>query len=284
MPTKKSRRHTTKPGDVPKQSPADSHPNLRPIIQENLTKFMGRRFPEFCTMRAICLVSAKASSTATGDARVASYQAAIDSVAKRYYADLPFMVEVLNKWLEMNQDFVRDPIGYTASHSSPTPPSTTTEDHTIIPAIQETPYQALALTHDGALIQLPPAAVDTVSSPLPSGDEHTVDPSPPPTTSVIGPNDSHLPSNNRLDLHFPFFWTGTIPFFSSLWNLGVGTLSFVGPTRNWFVTPKSATQRTSSPSDARWPSLNFLAGSYKEWWDTLKGPFALRSGRYPKFK
>ena len=248
---------------------------------------MGRRFPEFCILRAVCLVCAKVSSSSTGDARVASYQAAINSVAKRYYADWPFMVEVLNKWLEMNQDFVRDPICYTASNSSPIPPSTTMEDNS---AIQETPHQALTLTSNNVFIHPPPTAVDTVSLPLSPGAEHIRDPSlatPASGTELNDLGDPHRPSNDKRDLHVPFLWTGTTPFFPSLWGLGVDTLSLVVTSnffRKWFVAPKSSTQRTSNSSDTRWFSLTFLTSPYKEWWDILKKPFTLRSGRYPKFK
>lgn len=175
---------------------------------------MGRRFPEFCIIQAACRVSVKASSSTTGDARVASYQAAINSVAARYYADWPFMVEVLNKWLEINQDFVRDPLGYAASNYLPAP----------------------VLTSDCALTQILSAVVEAPSSPFPKEPGHTADSSPPASTSGMEPSDldhSLSSPNDRRDIRVPIYkllpltWTISFHFLRSLWNLMVSTLPTV---------------------------------------------------------
>ena len=194
---------------------------------------MGRRFPEFCILRAACRVSVKASSSTTGDARVASYQAAIDSVAARHYADWPFMVEVLNKWLEMNEDFIRDPLSYTASTSLPTPPSTTEKDRLAISMAPETPALTLALA------QIPPTVVGGPSL-LFSGEaevpEHVPDSSPIALTTGTEPSTmDDLPSSLihrgdiRAPIHkfLPFTWTAAFRFLPSLWNLVVTTLPSV---------------------------------------------------------
>lgn len=199
---------------------------------------MGRRFPEFSILRAACLVSAKASSSTTGDARVASYRAAIDSVAARHYSDWPFMVEVLNKWLEINRDFIRDPLGHNAS--PPTPPSA----HPATSTIRDTPDHVLtpALTSDGALTQTPFITLDRPSSSPPSEAEiPECNPDSPPVNSTSGTEPGDLddppsPPSDRRDLRvpiinfFPFTWTISFRFLPSLWNLVVDTLSSVVPS------------------------------------------------------
>lgn len=227
-----------------------SRTDFQLIIQDNLIKFvsavlaigssycdppsqMGRRFPEFCILRAACRVSLKASSSATGDARVASYQAAIDSVAVRYYADWPFMVEVLNKWLEMNQDFVRDPLGHVASNSLPTPTSAVEKDHPAISTIQATPV----LTSDRALAQIPCPSGDSSSLLLtrePDVPEHVTDSTPVASTSGTEPNDMGDPPSSpnggrdvSVPIHKPLLPSWNIPFrfFPSLWNFVVNSFS-----------------------------------------------------------
>lgn len=199
---------------------------------------MGRRFPEFCILQAACRVSNKASSSATGDARVASYQAAINSVGARYYSDRPFMVEVLNKWLEMNQDFVRDPLGHAASNSLPTPSSAPPKDHPTISTIRDSPDHVLAPTpmSDRAPTQPPFTPVDNSSLSPPTEvevPERIADSSPAASTSGRQSSDlDDLPRDRpevRTPVHrfLPLTWTIPFGYFPSLWNLVVNTLSFV---------------------------------------------------------
>ena len=294
-----------------------SQPNVQLIIRENLTKFvsdylvtvrfhlslptsqMGRRFPEFCTLRAICLVNGKVSTSATGDARVASYQAAIDFVAKRYYADWPFMVEVLNKWLEMNQDFVRDPIGYAASNPLPTPPPVPGKGFPTIPTTQETAgrsFTSVVMTSDHTLSQIPHP---TVEDPPPSlhgdaeGPKYAADSFPASSASRVGPNGLGNPlssSNNRRDIHVsthkPYIlsWAGILNFLPPFLNLGIGTLSSTAPSSlfgRWFVAREPSTQWIPSPSGIRWFSLTFLVSSCKGCLEILRKPFA-PGGRHPR--
>lgn len=157
---------------------------------------MGRRFPEFCILQATCRVNGKASSSATGDARVASYQAAINSVAARYYADRPFMVEVLNKWLETNQDFIRNPVGYAASNSLSTPPS----------AVRE--------------VEVRERIADASPVLSPSGSE----PSPSP------PQSDGCDVRDPIRKFLPLTWTSPFHFLPPLWNLVIRTLYSVIPS------------------------------------------------------
>jgi len=243
MSTRKSRRSIRKPGDTPKEPPMDSRANFQLIIRDNLIKFLGRRFPEFCILQVVCRVSSKASSSTTGDARVASYKAAIDSVAARYYAHRPFMVEVLKKWLEINKDFVRDPLGYAASNSLPTPPPSARTDHPTISTIRDAPDHTLAstLTSNHVLAQIPSTVVNSPPVPTPKEAEvpdHIADSSPLTSTSGMEPCElddppsSTSPSdgrNVRVSIHriFLFTWTNFFRFLPPLWNLVVGTLSSV---------------------------------------------------------
>jgi hypothetical protein len=184
-------------------------------------------------MQAACRVSLKASSSTTGDARVASYQAAINSVAARYYPDWPFMVEVLNKWLEMNQDFVRDPLGHTTSNPLLTPPSAFQKDHPTISTIRDASYIALtpAPTSDCTLTQTPSTPVDNPPLSLHSEaevPECIADSSPAVSTSDLDdlPMDK---SDVRIPIYrfLPLTWTSSFRFLPSLWNLIVGTFSSV---------------------------------------------------------
>ena len=237
---------------------------------------MGRRFPEFCTLQAVCRVSAKASPSATGDARVASYQAAINSVSAKYYADRPFMVEVLSKWLEMNQDFIRDPHGYGTS-DSPTPPPPTAMDLPSALTMRGTPDQALILATDRALTH-ESTTVDGEPSPL-LGDRvpvQTADSSLQISASGVESQNSGDPSsNNRSDLHIPSY-----QFFPTLRIPGIGILSSaftLGPC-GWFIPQKPSAQQTSNPPKTHWFNLSFPCAG---WWDLLKRSFMLRIRRSP---
>ena len=263
---------------------------------------MGRRFPEFCTLTAVCRVSSKASPSAAGGDRVASYQAAINSVAARYYADWPFMVEVLNKWLETNQDFVRDPIGYATSNSSHTPPPAQGKDPSKISTIKATSDQiitSIATTPAPALTQISSTATGGIPPPLPIGvgsSEHLTSATPTASTCRMEPKGSHNPPSPSSDEHdAPVPVDESLPFYSfrvsrslpSLWNLGLSVLSSVIPPAlfgSWLVAPKPFTRQASRPSETCWFGLPLLAGSYKRWWGILKKPFALRSGEHPNSK
>jgi hypothetical protein len=258
---------------------------------------MGRRFPEFCVLRAACRVSVKASPSATGDDRVASYRAAINSVAVQHYADWPFMVEVLNKWLEMNQDFVRDPVGYVVSDPPTSPaPANRMGSSTNIPTIQDTPSQTAtpaALMSGHLPTQSPPTVAEDVGLPLlcdARAPEYIAD-SPPATSKTgTGPNDLDdppsslddgrdvsVPSQNIL----PLSWIGAFRVIPSLWNLGVGTSTSRNtprPSRSWLAASKPPTQQMSSSPETRWFGLSFLANSYSAWRDILKKSFAFSSG------
>lgn len=271
MSARRSGRSTRKPIGMPKRPSTDSSPNVQLIIRGNLTKFMGRRFPEFCTLRAVCLVNGRVSSSAAGDARVASYKAAIDSVAKKYYGDWPFMVEVLNKWLEMNKDFIRDPIGYAASNPSPTPSPARGGDHSTASTMEEAPGQPtvpVATTPARTLTQSPSIDLDSVPLSLrgdTEGPKHTTGLPPVPSTSRVAPGDLDGPlsypiGGRDVDIpprKFPLSWTGTLHFLPSLWNLGVGMLSSV-TTRRWL----------------RWFDRSLLTSSYKACLNTFRESFA----------
>ena len=207
---------------------------------------MGRRFPEFCALRAACRVSVRASPFATGDRRIAAYQAAIDSVGARHYTHWPFMVEVLNKWLEANRDFVRDPLGCVVSSSSPAPAPTTT-------SIQDTASRITTLIPGHATTQRSPAVADnqTLSPPCNAeASKQTADLSPAASATGMEPNDRVNPIRKIV----PFSWIDAFRFPPCLGNLG------------------TLTTRTS------WLRLFFLSSSYERWWDTVRKSFAFRSG------
>jgi hypothetical protein len=258
---------------------------------------MGRRFPEFCILRAACRVSVKASSSTTGDNRVALYQAAIDAVAVQHYADWPFMVEVLNKWLEMNQDFVRDPIGYVAPNSPPGPASPTIKDHSpAISTIHNAPSQITtpgALISGHRLIQSPNIMTDNVPFPL-SNDaevlEHVAGSSPAASKTGTETNDldghpSPLDSERGVPMSIqkllPLSWIRALRLLPPLGSFGVGPLPFrntSSASRSWLTAPvPSAHQMFNSPKTC-WLRPPSLADLYKRWWDVLEKTFTFMSG------
>ena len=262
---------------------------------------MGRRFPEFCVLRAACRVSVKASSSATGDKRVASYQAAIDAVAVQHYADWPFMVEVLNKWLEMNQDFVRDPVGYVASSSPPGPASPIIKGHSpAISTIHDTPSQIAtpaALTSSHQIAQNPSTATDNVPFSL-SGDSEALErvASPTPAASKTGTETNDLggppsPLNSErgvpilIQKLLPLSWIGALRFLPLLGSFGVGPLTSrntSSPSRSWPTAPVPSTHQISNSTlKTCWLRLSPLVDLYKGWWDVLKKTFSFRSGMTP---
>jgi len=304
MATKKSRRSTRKPGQShgPRESLTYSGPDVQWIIQKNIIQFvsavsslrrvqppdwssqMGRRFPEFCILRAACRVSVRVSRV-TGNDRVASYQAAIDSVAGRHYADWPFMVEVLNKWLEMNQDFVRDPLGHAASNPSPAPAPGIGNDHSAISTIQATPVQFITSTVPTTvrlLTQSPPPGADDMDLP-PSSDapEHIPDPS--PVASETGSDDPLSSLNERQDISapiqkiFPLSWIGA---FSLLALPGAGYVSrnLSSASCGWLTTLEPSTQQIpSSPETGRF-GFAIFSRFCEGCWNILRKPFASMSG------
>jgi len=255
---------------------------------------MGRRFPEFCIIRAACRVSVKVPSCATGDDRVASYQAAINAVAAQHYAHWPFMVEVLNKWLEMNQDFVRDPIGYVAPNPPSDPaPADTDDDSPTISTIQDTPSQTTTsafLTAGHLLTHSPSVVAEGVPFP-PSSDgeapERDACLSPVALTTGTETNDLDDPplllnGGREVPMPFqkvlPFSWIGALPFLSSLGGPGVGPLTSRNTSsgsRSWFSTPELSTQQMLETCRSR---LSFLASFYKGWWNVLKRSFRFGRG------
>jgi len=256
-------------------------------------------------LRAACRVSVKASSSALGDKRVASYQAAINSVAVQHYADWPFMVEVLNKWLEMNQDFVRDPVGYVVSDPSPSPappsairmgdsadistvqdPHSQTTTSTVLTSGHLPAQSSLTAEEDVTLPLLcdarPPECV--TGSPL-AASKTGAEPNglDDPPSSLDDGRDVSVPSQNILSLS----WIGAFRFLPSLWSLGVGTLTSrntSSPSRDWLAAPKSPTQQMFGSPETHSFGLSFLAGSCRALWDILKKSFASRSGWYPRSK
>ena len=258
---------------------------------------MGRRFPEFCILRAACRVSVKASPSATGDARIASYQAAIDAVATQHYADWPFMVEVLNKWLKMNRDFVRDPIGYVASDSSPSPTSATVDGHSpTMSTVQGSPSHtttSAAPVGSPPLTQDPSTATDDVPSPLSTDAEAfeyvagSSSVASPAGTETDGLNDPPSTLNGGRGIPVPIQKISSLSsiralrFLPSLSSLGVSPLTFrsrPSPSHGWLATPESSTQQTSKSTKSRWLRLFFPASLYRGWWDVLKRSFTFRSG------
>ena len=262
---------------------------------------MGRRFPEFCVIRAACRVSVKVSPSATGDKRVASYQAAINAVAVQHYADRPFMVEVLNKWLEMNQDFVRDPIGYVASDSPPGPASPTIKDHSpTISTIHDTPSQIAtpaALTSSHQSTQNSSTATENVAFPLSSDSEafeHATGPSPTTSKTGTGTNDLGSPPSplngerglpTPIQKLLPLSWIGALRFLSPLGSFGLGSLTSRNTSslsRSWPTAPVPSTHQISNSTlKTYWLRLSFLVDLYKGWRDVLKKTFAFRSGMTP---
>jgi len=213
---------------------------------------MGRRFPEFCTLRAACRVSVRASPFATGDGRVAAYQAAIDSVGARHYTHWPFMVEVLNKWLETNRDFVRDPLGCVASSSSPVPVPTTGKDRSTTTSTQDTANRTTTLTSGHARTQsLPTVADDQTLSPSCNAEAPKLAIGSSPAASATGTE--HNNWVNPIRKIVPLSWIEAFRFPPSLGNLG------------------TLTTKTS------WFRLFFLSSSYERWWDILRNSFAFRS-------
>lgn len=215
---------------------------------------MGRRFPEFCIIRAACRVSVKVSPSSTGDNRVASYQAAIDAVAVQHYAHWPFMVEVLNKWLEMNQDFVRDPVGYVAPSSQPDPSAVTIGDHsftvsTTQDALNQTTSVAVTsghrLAHDLPIASLPESFGSATSSSL----------APSAATDV-----SHSPSNDECNVPvsirriFPLSWIGAFRLLPFL------------------------VHRMPNSAKICWLRSFFPAGLYRRWRGALENSFPSSTG------
>lgn len=239
---------------------------------------MGRRFPEFCIIRAACRVSVKASSSATGDGRVASYQAAIDAVAVQHYVHWPFMVEVLNKWLEMNRDFVRDPIGYVAPGSPPGPPTAVVDDHPFtVSTTQDTPNQTIT---SAAVISGHRLAygMPTASLPETSGSATSSSPAPSTTrTDVVGVSHSSLNGQRGAPVPIwrisPLSWIG--PFVLFLRRLRVAPSS---PFSNWRATPMPLVHQTPSLAETRWLRPFFPDGLYRRWWGVLEKSFTFRSG------
>lgn len=244
---------------------------------------MGRRFPEFCILRAACRVSVKASPSATGDNRVASYQAAINAVAARHYADWPFMVEVLNKWLEMNQDFVRDPLGYVASNSPPGPASPTPDDHLpVISTTHDTPSRTATSGH--RITQIPSTAMDDIDA---NAFEHAAGPS--LAASKIGTEANDLggppsPLNSERDVPMPIqkllplSWIGVLHFLPILSSLGVGPLTSrntPSSSRGWLTARVPSTHQISNSPKTCWLRLSFVADLYRGWWNVLKKTFAI---------
>jgi hypothetical protein len=214
---------------------------------------MGRRFPEFCIIRAACRVSVKASPSATGDNRVASYQAAIDAVAVQHYAHWPFMVEVLNKWLEMNQDFVRDPIGYVPPGPLPDPPTTTVDDHSFtVSTTHDAPDQAKA----PVVVSGHRLAHDLPTAPLPDTFGSAISSSPAPSTTT---DVSHSPSNDESDVPVPI--------------QGIFPLSWIGAFR---LLPLLV-HRTSDSVKTCWLRPFFPASLYRRWRGVLERSFTFRS-------
>ena len=225
---------------------------------------MGRRFPEFCTLRAACRVSVRASPFATGDGRVASYQAAIDSVGAQHYTHWPFMVEVLNKWLETNQDFVRDPLGFVASNPPLTPPPTTRNDSSTTTPTQDSAGRTATLTSGHPRTQSSPTVVDDPAlSPSCNTEASTRNAGSSPAASTTGtePNNRDNPPTSLkggsvpipIQKTLPLSWIDTLrfpPVLGSLGNLATKT--------SWF-------------------KFFFLTSSYERWWDTLRKTFAFRS-------
>ena len=202
----------------------------------------------------------RASPFATGDGRVASYQAAIDSVGARHYTHWPFMVEVLNKWLEANKDFVRDPLGYVAPSSSPAPAPTAGKDRSTT-STQDSASQATALTSGHEHAQSSPMVVGSPTLSPPCNTEastRTID-SPPAASDAGTESDNWAnppPSCDPIPIRkiAPFSWIDIFRFTPPLGNLG------------------TLTTKTS------WFGLFFLSSSYERWWDTLRKSFAFRSG------
>ena len=204
------------------------------------------------------------------------------------------MVEVLNKWLEMNQDFVRDPIGYVAPTPPPDPvPATTQGDSPTISTTQDDPNQTSTsafLTAGHQLTHCPSAVADDVPFP-PSGNgeasEGTAGLSPAALTTGTEANvmdDPPLPLNGGRDAPVPvqkispLSWIGVPRFLSLLGGLGVNLLdseNTSSPSRRWFATPGSSTRQMFRVCRS---VLSFLTSFYRGWWDTFKKSFGFGRG------
>ena len=204
------------------------------------------------------------------------------------------MVEVLNKWLEMNQDFVRDPLGYIASNPSSALASAIGKDYPTTTSTLDVTIQAttsIALIPSDAHSQRPPTATGDATPPL-SGDAgapgSTADSPLAVSTTGTEPNDLVDPPSSSDDGGgtpvpllgvAPLSWIGALRLLSSLGNLGVGKLTSViafSCSRNWSATP--LTQQIPGPPKTGWLGLSILVNSYKGWWEIFRKPFAFRSG------
>ena len=241
---------------------------------------MGRRFPEFCIIRAACRVSVKASPSATGDGRVASYQAAIDAVAVQHYAHWPFMVEVLNRWLEMNRDFVRDPIGYVAPGSPPGPPTAVDDQSFTVSTTQDALNQTItsaAVTSGHRLAY----GLPTASFPETPGSA-TSSSSAPSTTRTDVVDVPHSSLNGQCDSPVPAWRISPLSWIDAfllfLGSPGVAPNSTPSPLSNWRATPMPPVHQTPSSAKTRWLRLFFPAGLYRRWSGVLEKSFTFGSG------
>ena len=241
----------------------------------------------------------RASLSATGDDRVTSYQAAINSVAGRHYEHWPFMVEVLNRWLEANRDFVRDPLSYAASSSSPVLVSSADKDYSSTASTEDTVSQTAASaapTPGHPQTQSPPTAADSVTLPLSSdaeAPEYAVNPSPAVSTTCTEPSDLVDPPSRLNDEGgvpvpirgvIPLSWIGAFRLLPSLGNVGVRYLTSMiafSSSRSWPATLTPPAPQLPTQPKTGWFRLTILANSYKEWWDILRKSFAFRSGCHP---
>ncbi|KAF9646598.1 hypothetical protein BDM02DRAFT_3118431 [Thelephora ganbajun] len=190
----------------------------------------------------------------------------------------------------MNQDFVRDPVGYVASNSSPVSSSAT------IPTTRDTPSQtttSAALSYSHVPTQSPPVVVDSASL-MPSNDaqapEYIADSSSDASMTETGSDDLiNTPSslNDGRDVPTPIrifllpSWIGIFRFLPSLWSLGVGTFSFRNtscPSCSLPATPEPPIGRVSSSLEPRRFGLSSLVNSYKGCREILKKSLAFRSG------
>ena len=190
----------------------------------------------------------------------------------------------------MNQDFVRDPIGYVASNSPPGPASPTVEDHSsAISTIHDTPSQTATSGH--RLTQSPSTATDSVPLPLSNDSEafeHVAGSLPAASKTGTGANDlggPPSPLNNERDFPMPIqkllplFWIGALRFLPPLGNLRVGPLTSrntSSPSRSWLTALVPSTHQMSDSPKTCWLRLFFLADLYKGWRDVLKKTFAFR--------
>jgi hypothetical protein len=198
------------------------------------------------------------------------------------------MVEVLNKWLEMNQDFVRDPLGYVAPDSSSVSASAT------ITTLQSTPSEIAtsAAPPPNHSITQSSSTDDDVASPSSSdaeAPEYTAEPSQFSSTTGTESNGSVNPPstlNDGREVLAPtqkivlLSWIGAFHFPAPFGKLGASSLTSRNPfgsSWGWLVTPKSPTQQMASSPKASWFGFSFLANSYKGWCDILRKSFAFGS-------